>query len=151
MYNVNHIIPFLNSRYLSKSSLPEKCLYSELFWPVFPRILTEYTEIFRIPYLLVFSPNAEIADQNNSKYRHVLRSSCLSLISDFQRATYDVFKIFLILTILYRIKCIDRNDKHSFYKSLFASCGVGCVQLFIICWLCSRCTCFSICLVTYFT
>ena len=151
MYNVNHIIPFLNSLYLSKSSLREKCSYSELFWPVFSYIQTEYAEIFRIPYLFVFSPNAEIADQNNSKYRHFLRSSCFSLISDFQRATYDVFKVFLILTILYRIKCIDRNDEYSFNKSLFASCGVGCVQLFMICWLCSRCTCFSICLVTYFT
>ena len=37
-------------------SLSKKCPYSELFWSVFSRIWTEYGEI---PYLFIFSPNAE--------------------------------------------------------------------------------------------
>ena len=34
-----------NVLFLDKISLREKCPYSELFWPVFSRIRTEYREI----------------------------------------------------------------------------------------------------------
>ena len=53
-------------------SLREKCLYSELFWSAFSHFRTEFGEILR--------PNSvrmwEIADQNNSKHEHFLRSKC---------------------------------------------------------------------------
>ena len=48
--------------------LCENSPYSELFWPVFSRILTECGEIPRIsPYSIQMR---EITDQNNSKYGH---------------------------------------------------------------------------------
>ena len=40
-------------------ALHEKCPYSEFFWSVFSRILTECGKILRTPYLSVFSQNAE--------------------------------------------------------------------------------------------
>ena len=49
----------------------EKCPYAELFWSVFSRIRTEY----RIsPYSARMRENT---DQNNSEYRHFLRSVSL--------------------------------------------------------------------------
>ena len=53
------------------SSLREKCPYSELFWSVFSRILTEYGEILISPYSVRIRENT---DQNNSEYGHFLRS-----------------------------------------------------------------------------
>ena len=65
----------MNSVYLPIDSLREKCPYSELFWPAFSHIRTEYGETQSI------SPNSvrmrENADQNNSKYGHFLRSGFL--------------------------------------------------------------------------
>ena len=56
-----------------KFRLRKKCSYSELFWSVFSRIWTEYGDILRLsPYSV---PMWEIADQNNSKYGHFLRST----------------------------------------------------------------------------
>ena len=56
--------------------LREKCLYSEPFWSAFFRIRTKYGEINRIsPYSALMRENA---DQNNSKYRHFLRSQPVS-------------------------------------------------------------------------
>ena len=53
-------------------ALRQKCLYSELFWTVFPRIRTEYGEIFRISqYSLWIQENT---DQNNSEYGFFIRS-----------------------------------------------------------------------------
>ena len=53
-------------------ALRKKYPYSELFWSAFFRIWTEYWEILRIfPYSVRMRENA---DQNNSKYGHVLRS-----------------------------------------------------------------------------
>ena len=52
--------------------LDEKCLYSELFWPVFSCIRTEYGETLQIsPYSV---QSWENTDQNNSEYEHFLRS-----------------------------------------------------------------------------
>ena len=52
--------------------LRKKCPYLELFWFVFPRIRTEYEEILRIsPYSVRMQENT---DENNSEYRHFLRS-----------------------------------------------------------------------------
>ena len=42
----------------------ERCLYSELFWSIFSRIRNEYLVRMR-----------ENTDQNNSVYRHFLRSA----------------------------------------------------------------------------
>ena len=51
----------------------ERCLYSELFWSIFSRIRNEYGEIRSIsPYLVRMRENT---DQNNSVYRHFLRSA----------------------------------------------------------------------------
>ena len=53
-------------------SLLEMCPYSELFWPVFSCILTEYGEIRSIsPYSVRMLDNMY---QNNSEYGHFLRS-----------------------------------------------------------------------------
>ena len=53
-------------------ALRQKCLYLELFWSAFSRIRTEYGEILLIsPYSVRMRENA---DQNNSEYKHFLRS-----------------------------------------------------------------------------
>ena len=50
------------------SALREKCLHSEFFWSVFPRIRTEYGEIRSIsPYSVRMWENT---DQKNSEYGH---------------------------------------------------------------------------------
>ena len=54
------------------STLRKRCLYLELYWSAFSRIRTEYGEILRISSYSV--QTRENADQNNSKYRHLLRS-----------------------------------------------------------------------------
>ena len=55
-------------------SLP--CPYSELFWPAFSRIWTEFGEILRIfPYSVQMQENV---DQNNSEYGLFSRSDALS-------------------------------------------------------------------------
>ena len=51
-------------------SLCKKCPYSELFSSAFSHI----------PYISVFSPNAENADQDNSEYGPFLRSACIEYI-----------------------------------------------------------------------
>ena len=47
--------------------------HSELFWSAFSRIRTEYEEIRSIPPYSVRV--REKTDQNNSEYRHFLRSN----------------------------------------------------------------------------
>ena len=60
----------------SKTTLREKCPFSKLFWSAFSRILTEYEEILCIsPYSVHMRENA---DQNNSKYGHLLLSATSS-------------------------------------------------------------------------
>ena len=59
------------------SALCEKCPYMELFWSAFSRIRTEYGEIFRICSKSVQLRNN--TDQNNSEYRHFLRSTNVSM------------------------------------------------------------------------
>ena len=55
----------------------EKRLYSEFFWSVFSRILTDYGEILRIsPYSVQIPENT---DQKNSEYGHI--SSCIGVLS----------------------------------------------------------------------
>ena len=54
------------------STLRKKSSYSEVFWPVFSRIRTEYGEILRIsPYSVRMRENV---DQNISEYGHFLCS-----------------------------------------------------------------------------
>ena len=68
-------LPFsiMKHQMMISTILCEKCLYSELFWSAFSCIRTEYGEIFRIsPYFVRMWENA---DQNNSEYKHFLRSS----------------------------------------------------------------------------
>ena len=53
-------------------TLRKKCPCSELFWSVFPRIWTEYGEIWSIsPYSVRIRENT---DQNNSEHGHFSRS-----------------------------------------------------------------------------
>ena len=60
----------------------KKCPYSELFWPTFFRIRTEYGEILLIsPYSVRMRENA---DQNNSENGQFLCSASVSLSSFFQ-------------------------------------------------------------------
>ena len=53
-------------------SLREKCLHSEFFWSVFPRIWTEYLEI--VPISLYSVKMQENLDQKISEYRHFSRN-----------------------------------------------------------------------------
>ena len=79
------IIFFFKILFLSATryhALHEKCPYSEFFWSVFPRIRTEYGQIFRIsPYSVRMQENAV---QKNSEYAFLSRrdgqlSSCTIL------------------------------------------------------------------------
>ena len=57
---------------LKRSTLREKCPYSELFWSVFSHTRIAYEEILGIsPYSVRMRENA---DHNNSEYGHFLRS-----------------------------------------------------------------------------
>ena len=83
---------FFDSLFCNKQSYNQirhcvkKCLYSELFWPVFFRIWTEYGDILRIsPYSVQMRENT---DHNNSKYGHFLRSGLRLL---FQQASFLFF------------------------------------------------------------
>ena len=68
-------VPFIQ---IQRLLLREKCLYLEIFWPVFSRIWTEYEEILRIsPYSVRMRENT---DQENSEYGHLLRSGSLHLV-----------------------------------------------------------------------
>ena len=74
--------PFHHSQFSKSETLRKKCPYSELFWSAFFPHLPAFglnTQRQCVScYLSVFSPNTgkcgENADQNNSKYRHLLRS-----------------------------------------------------------------------------
>ena len=73
-------------------ALPEKCLYSELFWSRFSRIRTEYGEILRIsPYSVRMWENT---DQNNSEYRHFLRSAALNSLNLLEQVKIYLMKTF---------------------------------------------------------
>ena len=61
----------LNGKTETKS-LVEKCPYYDLFWSAFYRIWTEYGEVLCISLYSVRM--RENMDQNNSEYRHFLRS-----------------------------------------------------------------------------
>ena len=64
---------FFNFFSFETLSLRERCPYSEFFWSVFSRILTEYRGILRIsPYSVRMRENT---DQKNSEYRHLSRSA----------------------------------------------------------------------------
>ena len=53
-------------------TLRKMCPYSELFWSEFPRIWTEYGEIWSVsPYSARIRENA---DQNNSKHEDIIHS-----------------------------------------------------------------------------
>ena len=80
---LTHFLPlvtFCTTRKHEKTTLREKCPYSESFWSVFSRIRTEYGKTLRIsPYSVRMRKNT---DQNNSKYGHFLRSArCFVIIS----------------------------------------------------------------------
>ena len=60
----NSLIGFQNG-HIAQHSLCKKCSYSELFWFIFSRILTEYVEIQSIsPYSVRMRGNV---DRNSSK------------------------------------------------------------------------------------
>ena len=58
----------------AKELLHKKCPYSELFWPAFSRIRTEYGEIRISPYSVRMW---EMVDQNNSEHGHFLQSALI--------------------------------------------------------------------------
>ena len=68
-------------------ALREKCPYSELFWSVFSRILTEYGEIQSIsPDLVQMRENMR---QNNSKYGPFFSVSDISSRLQHQKSKYS--------------------------------------------------------------
>ena len=62
---------------VQKLNTTSKYPYSELFWSVFSRILTEYGEIRSISLYLV--QMGENTDRNNSEYGNFSRSAKLSV------------------------------------------------------------------------
>ena len=59
------------TRIFTRTSLREKCPYSELFWSLFFHVWTGYARILRIsPYSVLMWQNT---DQNNSEDGHFLR------------------------------------------------------------------------------
>ena len=61
-------LPVFRSR--QTLTLPQKYLYSEIFWSVFSRIRTEYEEILRI--CLYSVQMLENTDQKNSEFGHAV-------------------------------------------------------------------------------
>ena len=81
-------------------ALRKKCPYSELFWSAFSNIQDEYGEILRFsPYSVRMRENA---DQNNSEYRHFLRSWVLCAFALTLKETSNSY--------LYNSK--NTNDKY---------------------------------------
>ena len=86
-----------------KTALREKCPYSELFWPAFFRIRTEYGEILLIsPYSVRMRENT---DQNNSEYGHFLRSE---IVYDYRSPGKKVTM---------KIQTQKRHSCHSFFHN----------------------------------
>ena len=66
---------------IKKSTLHEKCPYSEFLWSVFSRIQIEYGKIRSMsPYLVRMRENT---DQKNSEYKHSSHSDNKSIPGPF--------------------------------------------------------------------
>ena len=94
----------LNSK-IFRTTLCEKCPYSELFWSAFSRIRTKYGEIRNIS-LTISVRMRKHTDQNNSEYGHFLRRTivlCQSLVLSFDISqnmnTPSVKKLLTILSL----------------------------------------------------
>ena len=74
--------------------LRKKCPYSELFWSSISRIWTEYS-----------TQMLENADQNNSEYRHFLRSGFFVFTLKLQNLLIYLFQICNIYSRQYFEKC----------------------------------------------
>ena len=95
----------IRSNHFIRATLRKKCPYSELFWPVFSGIRTEYGEILGIsPYLVQMRENT---DQNNSEYWHFLRI--------FSRDIYFRFKTILELILYCFLIPIDSHE-HLYFE-----------------------------------
>ena len=72
-------------------------------FPAFSRIRAEYGEITRTEYISEFSPNVgkcgKNVDQNNSKYKHFLRSVYLTVIYVKNMQQYNDLKPSTIISI----------------------------------------------------
>ena len=92
----------LNSK-IFRTTLCEKCPYSELFWSAFSRIRTEYGEIRNIS-LTISVRMRKHTDQNNSEYGHFLRRTivlCQSLVLSFDISqNMNTPSVKILLTIL---------------------------------------------------
>ena len=73
LQNKNLFIAIAAHVFYRKKTLREKCPYSELFWPAFSRIRTEYGEIRSISPSIC-SSNAEKYGPENSEYGLFSRS-----------------------------------------------------------------------------
>ena len=66
------VVDFTKSTLIRSSTLRKTFPYSELFWPTFSRIRTQYGEIQSIsPFSVRMQENTY---QNNSEYNYLLRS-----------------------------------------------------------------------------
>ena len=77
LHGGNNDISLKFAKFGQAGTLPEKCLYSELFWSVFSRIRTEYGDILCISLDSVRM--LENTDPKNSEYVHFSRSGRLIL------------------------------------------------------------------------
>ena len=89
-------------------TLRKKCLYSEFFWSVFPRIWTEFRQVFRISSYSVRM--REITDQKNSEYGHFSCSAGVN-ITNFKHVVISEHEIFLTID--------DRQDYNGFIISKY--------------------------------
>ena len=98
-----------NTVFILRSTLREKCPYSELFWSVFSRIRTEYGEMLRIsPYSVRMRKNT---DQNNSEYGHFCAVQILK---------YHSAEIWFLLH--HYIAILVRSTSMFFWKRRFCEC-----------------------------
>ena len=91
----------------------QKCPYSELFWSAFSCIRTEYGEMLHIsPYSVRIRENV---DQNNSEYKHFLRSALFLLLYEKVKIVkfwsyYDTISLSRLLQYVYKFITFVRSQ-----------------------------------------
>ena len=103
----------------TRVTLHKKCPYSELFWSVFSRIRTEYGEIRSISLYLV--QMREMADQNNSEYRHFSRIVRSVIIPPMAKSVNCLTKVDQLLSTFVASKEIHFSMQSNMWLVLHVS------------------------------
>ena len=101
--------------------------YSELFWPVFFRIRTEYGEIIRIsPYLVQMR---EKMDQNSSEYGH-LSPSFFNQILRILLILFKFISFFILGSSLIDFLSFAHGHSTKIYSSFLFTFSFACARPF---------------------